>query len=66
MTDKQKAIVNFIRDYTAEKGYAPSHLDIARWCGVSKQAVGCRIERLERNGFVRRSVGIPRSLRVVE
>lgn len=65
MSEKQQATVDFIREYTEEQGYAPSQADIAQWFGVTQQAAGQRIERLERKGFVRRTAGVPRSVRVV-
>lgn len=66
MSEKQQATVDFIRDYTEEKGYAPSQSDIAQWFGITQQAAGQRIERLDRKGFVRRTAGVRRSVRVVK
>ena len=66
MSEQQQATLDFIRDFTEEKGYAPTEAEIGRWFGLSQQAASSRVETLERNGFIRRTPGVHRSIRLVK
>jgi len=54
LTPRQLEIVRFIRDYTAEHGYAPTMQEMADQLGVSRPTVFEHIEALEAKGALRR------------
>ncbi len=66
MSEKQQATVEFIRIYTEEKGYAPTEQEIGEWFGISREAAGLRVGTLERKGFIRRTPGVHRSIRLTK
>ena len=66
MSEKQQATVDFIRIYTEEQGYAPTEQEIGAWFGISREAAGRRVGTLERKGFIRRTAGVHRSIRVTK
>jgi repressor LexA len=60
---KRKRILDFITSFTEEKGYAPSVRDIVRACGISSTSVAqYHINVLERDGFIRRTREVSRSI----
>ena len=66
LTPRQRAIVDYIRDYVDVKGYAPTIQEIATWFGISKAGAGKHLEALQRKGAVRRDRYVARSLRIVD
>jgi repressor LexA len=51
----QRQTLEFLRNFLAEKGYAPSLKDIAEFIGVkSPSTAHFHLERLENKGFIRR------------
>jgi repressor LexA len=54
LTPRQLEIVNFIREYFADKGYAPTMQEIANHLGVSRPTVFEHIEALEAKGAIHR------------
>ena len=54
LTPRQLEIVNFIREYFADKGYAPTMQEIANHLGVSRPTVFEHIEALEAKGALQR------------
>ena len=54
LTPRQLEIVSFIRDYFADKGYAPTMQEIANHLGVSRPTVFEHIEALEAKGALQR------------
>ena len=54
LTPRQLEIVSFIRDYFADKGYAPTMQEIADHLGVSRPTVFEHIEALEAKGALQR------------
>jgi repressor LexA len=66
LTPKQKQILDFIRAYAEENGYAPAQHEIAGKFGFnSLGTVQNYLVRLEREGFLRRSWNAKRALEVV-
>jgi len=61
MKDINKQIIDFIIEYRLDKRISPSLQDIAEEFGISKQAMGKRIERLIRLGFITKFDGVARS-----
>ena len=66
LTPKQLRLVNFIRDFTAEHGYAPTLEEMAREFGVSKITVFEHVQKLKRRGALRHTRRRARSVEVDE
>ncbi len=64
MSQKQHETVDYISEFTEVKGYPPTNVEVGKWFGITAQAAGRRIKRLENRGFVRRTPGVMRSVRV--
>jgi repressor LexA len=60
-------ILNFIRKFFDERGYAPTVRDIARGCNISTPSVvQHHLNTLERQGYIRRDPEVFRSIQLVE
>jgi repressor LexA len=58
ITDKQEKVLDFIRDYYLEKGFAPSLGELQEYLGTkTKRGVVVHLEALERKGFIIRTGG---------
>jgi repressor LexA len=64
LTPKQLRVLIFIRDYTHERGYAPTMQELADELGVSKVTVFEHIAALQRKGYLKRSRHKARSLQL--
>lgn len=65
--DLQEAIVTCIREYTAERGFAPTYKEIGEIVGIrSTSNVSYHLDRLVTSGRVTRVENLSRTLRVVE
>lgn len=63
----RERILNFIRDFLTDKGYAPTVRDIVRGCNISTTSVvQHHLERLERDGYIYRDPQVFRSIRLTE
>jgi repressor LexA len=62
LTPRQLEIVNFIREYVAENGYAPTMQEMADHLGVSRPTIFEHIEALEAKGALRRQATRSRSI----
>ncbi len=63
----RERILNFIREFLEEKGYAPTVRDIVRGCNISTTSVvQHHLDRLEREGYIQRDPQVFRSIRLVE
>ncbi len=63
LTQRQQRALDFIRDYIAEHGFAPSYEEIRQHIGVaSLNAVRELLDGLERKGYIRRLAGRSRAL----
>lgn len=62
---KQQAILKFIVDYIADRGYPPALTDIGLANGMCSAGVMYHIKRLEEAGAIERDHGVARSLRVL-
>lgn len=66
LTPRQREVLDFVRRYTAEHGYAPGLRDIGEALGIgSTNGVNDLLKILERKGFIRRTKRIARSIVVV-
>ena len=61
-TEKQGHYLAFIHTYAYMFGRPPAEADIQRHFRVSPPSVHQMIVTLERNGFIRRQPGVPRSI----
>ena len=53
VSDRQKSILNFIRDFFTERGYPPTIRDIAEGCGISSTSVvDYNLRILEHRGYL--------------
>lgn len=65
LTPKQKAVMDYIQSFSAEKGYAPSQREIADHFGLkSLGTVQNYLVRLERQGFLRKTWNGKRSAQI--
>jgi repressor LexA len=66
MTKKQKETLDFIREFWADKGYAPSYDDIADAVGLrSKSGINRLISALKERGWIDYIPNKARSIRVL-
>lgn len=63
-TDRQKHILEVIRQFTAERGYPPSVREIGERVGLSSSStIHAHLKTLERRGLISRDPTKPRALR---
>lgn len=62
---KRRRILDFIRDFLKERGYAPTVRDIVRGCDISTSSVvQYHLDILEKEGYIRRDPQVFRSIRL--
>ena len=67
ISNKQKEILNFLKDEIRMKGYPPSVREIANAVGLkSTSTVHGNLERLEKKGFIRRDPSKPRAIEILD
>jgi repressor LexA len=67
LTERQKEVLAFIKDFIAEAGYPPSFREICARFGIkSPKNAGKHLKALERKGFIRRASGASRAMEVVD
>lgn len=60
-------ILNFIRHFLKDKGYAPTVRDIVKGCSISTPSVvQHHLDKLEKEGYIQRDPEVFRSIRLVE
>ena len=66
LTKKQLAVLDFLQDFTEEKGYSPSYREIMAGLGLSSvSAVAEHIDNLILKGVLKKVPGAARSLEVL-
>ncbi len=66
LTEKQKSILDFINEELDKKGYPPSVREICKAVGLSSTStVHGYLQRLEKNGYLRKAPTKPRALQVL-
>ncbi len=64
-SNKRLQIIDFIRGFIDDRGYAPTIGEIQRACGISsKSVVEYHLRALERDGQIRRDAEVTRSIEV--
>jgi repressor LexA len=67
VSDTRLRILNFIRKFFDERGYAPTVRDIARGCNISTPSVvQHHLNTLEKQGYIHRDPEVFRSILLVE
>ncbi len=67
LSDRQKAILNFIRKQIATKGYPPSVREIGKAVGLSSSStVHSHLSYLQEMGYIRRDPTKPRTIEVLD
>lgn len=64
LTDRQREVVDFIRQWWAEHGYGPSLQDMADGLAISKPVALGTVRRLKRLGAVKYTPRVARSTRL--
>lgn len=63
LTGQQRAILRFVADHVERHRFSPSLRDIQRAVGISSTSVvSDRLKELQRNGYLSRDPGKPRTL----
>lgn len=63
LSDKQKRIIDFIREFLADRGYPPTVRDIVHGCKISSTSVAAyNLEILKKLGYIRRHPEISRGI----
>lgn len=66
LSAKQRRILEFIRDFISDRGYPPTVRDVVKGCGISSTSVAAyHLERLQREGCIRRHPEISRGIEVL-
>lgn len=66
LTERQKAILEFIMTFIDEKGYPPTVREIGRACGMrSSSSVHGQLEKLEQLGYIKKNGSQSRAITVV-
>lgn len=66
LTDRQREVFNFLRDYYHEHGFIPSMREIADHFGFTPRSAMGHLEALEKKGFISREHDRPRMIRFVK
>jgi repressor LexA len=67
LSDKQRAILDFVRTFLDENGYPPSIRDIQYGCNISSTSVvDYNLKALERLGYIRRGREVSRAIELLE
>ena len=64
-TDKQGQYLAFIHAYTLVMGRPPAEADMQRFFAVTPPSVHQMVRNLERQGFISRTPGSPRSIQLL-
>jgi len=66
LSEKQLRIMDFLRDFVAERGYPPTVRDIQRGCDISSTSVvDYNLRILEREGHIRRDQDVSRGIELL-
>jgi repressor LexA len=66
MSDRAAAVLEFLIQYRADRGVAPTYREIAQACGISSTSVvRYYLDYLERHQYIRRLEGVARGIVLV-
>ena len=67
LSDRQREIITFIREFSSEKGYPPTIREIGQRAGISSTSVvNYNLNKLEKDGYLTRDLKVSRGVRLVE
>lgn len=67
ISDKQQEILEYLKEVILKKGYPPSVREICQAVGLSStSSVFNHLEKLEKNGYIRRDPSKPRCIEIVD
>jgi repressor LexA len=67
LSDRQREIITFIREFSYEKGYPPTIREIGQRAGISSTSVvNYNLNKLEKDGYLTRDLKVSRGVRLVE
>lgn len=66
LTEKQLAVLNFVRDFIQDKGVSPTLDEMSQFFGVSKITIYEHVNALEKKGAIRKTPNMARSITLVE
>ncbi|OGY41950.1 MAG: repressor LexA [Candidatus Buchananbacteria bacterium RBG_13_36_9] len=67
LTKRQKQIIDFINEFTDDKGYAPSYREIGQHFGLSSTATVCEhIQGLQEKGYLKIDPNEARSIEIID
>ena len=66
LTDRQRDVRDYVREYVDVWGYGPSLREIAAVFGISPEGVRKHLDHLVESGVATRRRGVARSIRVVD
>ena len=66
LTARQAELVNWIRTFTFDRGYQPSHQDTADRFDMTRAAVACHLSAARKKGWVGGPPGAARALTFAE
>ena len=67
ISDKQRAILEYIKQEILDKGYPPAVREICEAVGLkSTSSVHAHLESLEKNGYIRRDPTTPRAIEIID
>jgi repressor LexA len=66
LTEKQLAVLNFIRDFIRDRGISPTLDEMSQYFHVSKITIYEHVSALEKKGALRKTRNLARSIELVE
>jgi len=67
LTAKQQAVLDFIREHLAEKGFPPTRDEISTHFGwTSWNAAQVHVQAIKRKGYIKVARGVSRGIRIVD
>lgn len=66
LTERQLAVLNFVRDFIQDKGISPTLDEMSQFFGVSKITIYEHVNALEKKGAIRKTRNMARSICLVE
>ena len=64
-TPKQKILYDFIKKFQEENGFSPSFEEMQKVTNTELSSVYTRINSLQKKGWITRTKGIPRSIKII-
>ena len=66
LTERQLAVLNFIRDYITDKGISPTLDEMSQFFGVSKITIYEHVSALEKKGAIRKTRNMARAIELID